>query len=131
MKKMFLAQKCVALRIISAYLTVSTIAVLVLARVMPKHLLAKEMQKTFQLRKERTCDNNEQENVEHTFFVCKRWCVAKGAACPRHVGPYNSLRISAETLKLIGSSLNDRLLSERGFLILTGMPTTWGDKSPD
>ena len=48
-------QRLVALRIVSAYRTVSTSAVLVLASVAPIDLLAEERQETFQLRKELTC----------------------------------------------------------------------------
>ena len=43
------------LRILSAYRTISTSAVLVLASVPPINLLAEERQETFQLRKELTC----------------------------------------------------------------------------
>ena len=46
-KKLFSAQRSVALRIVSAYRTVSTGAVLVLASVPPIDLLAEEMQETF------------------------------------------------------------------------------------
>ena len=55
LKKLFSAQRGVVMRIISAYRTVSTSAVLVLASVPPIDLLAKERQETFQLRKELTC----------------------------------------------------------------------------
>ena len=54
-RKLFSAQKSVALRIVSAYRTVSTIDVLVLACVPPIDLLAEKWQETFQLRKELTC----------------------------------------------------------------------------
>ena len=54
-KKLFSAQRSAALRIVSAYRTVSTSAVLVLASVPPIDLLAEERQETFQLRKELTC----------------------------------------------------------------------------
>ena len=47
--------RSVALRIVSAYRTVSTSAVLVLVSVPPIDLLAEERQETFQLRKELTC----------------------------------------------------------------------------
>ena len=53
-RRLFSAQRGVALRIVSAYRTVSTSAVLILARVLPIDLLAKERQGTFQLRKELT-----------------------------------------------------------------------------
>ena len=43
------------MRIASAYRTVSTSAVFVLASVLPIDLLAEERQQTFQLRKELTC----------------------------------------------------------------------------
>ena len=51
----------VVLRIVSAYRTVSTSAVLVLASVPPTDLLAEERKETFQLRKELTCLTNLQE----------------------------------------------------------------------
>ena len=46
------------MRIVSAYRTVSTSAVLVLASVPPIDLLAEERKETFQLRKELTCFTN-------------------------------------------------------------------------
>ena len=55
LKKLFSAQRGVVMRIVSAYRTVSTSAVLVLAGVPPIDLLADERQETFQLRKELTC----------------------------------------------------------------------------
>ena len=54
-KRLFSAQRSAALRIVSAYRTVSTSAVLVLASVPPIDLLAEERQETFQLRKDLTC----------------------------------------------------------------------------
>ena len=54
-KKLFSAQRFVALKIVLAYRTISTSAVLVLASVPPIDLLAEERQETFQLRKELTC----------------------------------------------------------------------------
>ena len=54
-KKLFSAQRGVVLKIVSAYRTVSTSAVLVLASVPPIDLLAEERKETFQLRKELTC----------------------------------------------------------------------------
>ena len=54
-KKLFSGQRSAALRIVSAYRTVSTSAVLVLASVPPIDLLAEERQETFQLSKELTC----------------------------------------------------------------------------
>ena len=54
-RRLFSAQRLVALRIVSAYRTVSTSAVLVLASVPPMYILAEERQETFQLRKELTC----------------------------------------------------------------------------
>ena len=60
-KKLFSAQRGVVLRIVSAYRTVSTSAVLVLASVPPIDLLAEERKETFQLRKELTCLTNLQE----------------------------------------------------------------------
>ena len=53
-RKLFSAQKSVALQIVLAYRTVSSSTVFVVASVPPIDLLAKERQKTFQLRKERT-----------------------------------------------------------------------------
>ena len=49
------------MRIVSAYRTVSTSAVLVLTSVPPIDLLAEERKETFQLRKELTCLTNMQE----------------------------------------------------------------------
>ena len=60
-KKLFSAQRGVVLRIISAYRTVLTSAVLVLASGPPIDLLAKEKKETFNLRKELTCLTNLQE----------------------------------------------------------------------
>ena len=54
-KKLFSSQRGAALRIVSAYQTVSRRAVLVLASVSTIDALAKERQETFQLRKEVTC----------------------------------------------------------------------------
>ena len=54
-RRLFSAQRLVALRIVSAYRTVSTSAVLVLASVPPIDLLAEERQDTSHLRKELTC----------------------------------------------------------------------------
>ena len=61
LKKLFSAQRGVVMRIVSAYRTVSTCAVLVLASVTPIDLLAEAMKETFQLRKELTCLTNLQE----------------------------------------------------------------------
>ena len=61
LKKLFSAQRGVVMRIVSAYRTVSTSAVLVLANVPPIDLLAEERRGTFQLRKELTCLTNLQE----------------------------------------------------------------------
>ena len=61
LKRLFSAQRGVVMRIVSAYRTVSTIAVLVLASVPPIDLLAEERKETFQLRKELTCLTNLQE----------------------------------------------------------------------
>ena len=60
-KKLFSTQRDVVLRIVSAYRTVSTSAVLVLASVPPIDLLAEERKETFQLRKELICLTNLQE----------------------------------------------------------------------
>ena len=54
-RKLFSAQRSIALKIVSAYRTVLTSAVLVLASVSPIELLAEEIEETFQLRKELTC----------------------------------------------------------------------------
>ena len=54
-RKLFSAQRLVALRIVSAFRTVSTSDVLVLASVSPIVLLVEERRETFQLRKELTC----------------------------------------------------------------------------
>ena len=56
-KRLFSAQRSAALRIVSAFRTVSTSAVFVLARIPPIDLLAEERQETFQSRKELTCTN--------------------------------------------------------------------------
>ena len=61
LKKLISAQRDVVMRIISAYQTVSTSAVLVLASVQPIDLLAQERKETFQLHKELTCLTNLQE----------------------------------------------------------------------
>ena len=54
-RRLFSTQRSVALKIVNAYRTVSTSAVLVLASVPPIDLLAEERQETFQLQKELTC----------------------------------------------------------------------------
>ena len=59
LKRLSSAQRGVALRVISAYRTVSTSAVLVLASVPPIDLLPKERQDAFLLRKELPCNDNE------------------------------------------------------------------------
>ena len=61
LKKLFSAQRGVMMRIVSAYRTVSTSAVLVVASVSPIDLLAEDRKETFQLRKELTCLTNLQE----------------------------------------------------------------------
>ena len=53
-KELFSAQRGVVLRIVSAYRTVSTSVVLILASVRPIGFLAEERKETFQLRKELT-----------------------------------------------------------------------------
>ena len=60
-QKLFSAQRGVVLRIVSAYRTMSTSAVLVLMSVLPIDLLAEGRKETFQLRKELTCLTNLQE----------------------------------------------------------------------
>ena len=61
LKKLFSAQRGVMMRIVSAYRTVLTSAVLVLASVPPINLLAEERKESFQPRKELTCLTNLQE----------------------------------------------------------------------
>ena len=60
-KKLFSVQRGVVLSILSAYRTVSTSAVLVLASAPPIDLLTEERKETFQLRKELNCLTNLQE----------------------------------------------------------------------
>ena len=60
-KKVFSAQRGVVLKIVSAYRTVWTSAVLVLASVLPIDLLAEERKQNFQLRKKLTCLTNRQK----------------------------------------------------------------------
>ena len=76
LKKLSPVQRSTALRIILAYQIIATGAVLVLTRVPPRNLFAKERQEAFLLCNERFCANNEQENacVKHalsarSFFV--------------------------------------------------------------
>ena len=76
-RKLFSAQRSVALRIVSAYRTVSTSAVLVLSSVPPINLLAEESQETFQLRKELTCTDLQEiarakEPISHQCILCPR-----------------------------------------------------------
>ena len=61
LKELFSAQKGVVMRIVSAYRTVSTSAVLVLASVPPIDFLAEGRKETFQLRKELTFSTNLQD----------------------------------------------------------------------
>ena len=61
LKNLLSAQRGVVMRIVLAYRTVSTSAVLVLSSVRPIDLLAEERKETFQLRKELTCLTNLQE----------------------------------------------------------------------
>ena len=58
LKKLFSAQRGVVMRIVSAYRTVSTSAVLVLPSVTSIDLLSEVRKETFQLRKELTCLTN-------------------------------------------------------------------------
>ena len=60
-ERLFSAQRGVALRIVSAYRTVSTSAVLVLASISPIDLLAEKRKETFQLCEELTCLTNLQD----------------------------------------------------------------------
>ena len=60
LKRLFSAQRGVVMRTVSAYRTVSTSAVLVLASVPPIDLLAEERKETFQRRKELICLINPQ-----------------------------------------------------------------------
>ena len=71
LKKMFSAQRGVVMRIVSAYRTVSTSAVLVLSSVPPIDLLAEERKETFQLRKKLTCLTNLQEIARAKEAICK------------------------------------------------------------
>ena len=71
LKKLSSAQRGVALRVISAYRTVSRSAVLVLASVPPIDLLARKRQEAFQLRKELSCNDNEQEYA-HTKVAVRK-----------------------------------------------------------
>ena len=71
LKRLFSAQRGVAMRIVSAYRTVSTSVVLVLASVPPIDLLAAERKETFQLRKELTCLTNLQEIARAKEAICK------------------------------------------------------------
>ena len=71
LKKLFSAQRGVVMRIISAYRTVSTSAVLVLASVPPIDLLAEARKETFQLRKELTCLTNLQKIARVTEPIRK------------------------------------------------------------
>ena len=70
-RKLFSAQRGVALRIVSAYRIVLTSAVLVLASVLPIDLLAEERQETFQLDKELTCITDLQEIARAKEAICK------------------------------------------------------------
>ena len=69
-KKLFSAQRSAALRIVSAYRTFSTSAVLVLASAPAIDLLAEERQETFQICKEFTCTNL-QEIARAKEAICK------------------------------------------------------------
>ena len=71
LKKLFSAQKGVVMRIVSAYRTMSTSAVLVLASVPPIDLLAEERKETFQLRKELTYLTNLHEIVRTKEVIRK------------------------------------------------------------
>ena len=72
-RRLFSAQRLVALTIVSAYRTVSTSAALVLACVPPIHLLAEERQEPFQLRKELTRIPYKW-NSRSYFFVSDKVC---------------------------------------------------------
>ena len=69
-RKLFSAQRLVTLRIVSAYRTVSTSAMLVLASFPPIDLFAEERQETSQLRKELTCTDL-QEIARAKEAICK------------------------------------------------------------
>ena len=69
-KRLFSAQRSAALRIVLAYRTVSTSAVLVLASVPPIDLLEEERQETFQLCKELTCTDL-QDIARTKEAICK------------------------------------------------------------
>ena len=70
-KKLFSAQQGVVLRIVSAYRTVSTSAMLVLASFPPIDLLAEERKESYQLRKELTCLTNLQEIARAKEAICE------------------------------------------------------------
>ena len=72
-RKLFSAQRSVALRIVSAYRTVSTRAVLVLASVPPKDLLAEETQETLQLYEELTCTDHKKFFINGIFTYRMRF----------------------------------------------------------
>ena len=76
-RRLFSAQRSVALRIVSAYRTVSTSAVLVLASVPRIDLLAEERQETFQLRKGLTCTDlqgiaRSKEAIRKSAFIWRK-----------------------------------------------------------
>ena len=60
-RKLFSAQGGGGLRIVSAYRTVSTSAVMVLASVSPIDILAEERQETFQLREGLICTDSSRD----------------------------------------------------------------------
>ena len=68
-KKLSSAQRGAALRIFSAYRSLSTSVELVLASVPPIDLLAKERQETFKLHKELTCISDLQEIARSKEFI--------------------------------------------------------------
>ena len=69
-RRLFSTQTGVALRITSAYRTLSDECYLVLASVPPIDLLAKASQETFQLRKDLTCITDLQE-IARAKTICK------------------------------------------------------------
>ncbi|XP_015371180.1 PREDICTED: uncharacterized protein LOC107166867 [Diuraphis noxia] len=84
-KKLFSPQRKMALRVASAYSTVSNTAIMVVTGIIPIHLLAREKAEVEQMRRNGgdieaksndavcmycDCPN---DDAEHTFVVCDRW----------------------------------------------------------
>ena len=113
-RKLFSVQRSVALRIVSAYRTVSTSAALVLASVPPIDLLMQGRQETFQLRKELTCTNLQEvararEETRREMADEMKWWADRGMDLPpdpraRHLAEQKVrgswLLLGASTLRL-------------------------------